>query len=316
MKGKTFTFFGLKILIFLLILFGIDKAVGSAFIAVKNRVLHVNSETIALRTPFIVEKVDADLLIIGSSKACHHYVSKMMADTLGITVYNCGQDGCYFLYQNAVVNMVLDRYKPKVIIWDIQPNAFYNAVEVDEYLHFRNMSPYYYTDNKWAQMYIKSNSLNLRLKMLSQMYAYNSETLDYFYPLVFEASSTELGYVPLPDGGYVYPSLKSESVENESHTLATDKLELLSQTIKRCKTQGIELYLFISPAYTSKSSKYKSAVKNIQYISLNNNIDCIDYSSNPDFMNDSTMFKDYGHLNDKGAKYYTQEILNELTILR
>lgn len=309
MKGKTFTSFGLKILIFILILFGIDRVMGSVFTAIKDHVLRNNPENIALRTPFIVEKADADLLIIGSSKACHHYVSKMMEDTLGITVYNCGQDGCYFLYQNAIVNMVLDRYKPEVIIWDIQPNAFNSAKEIDEYVHFRNLSPYYYEDNQWVQTYIDESSSTMPLKMFSEMYAYNSMLTSYLFPL-FLKKKTLSGYVPLPNEGYIFPQLREEM--KDEYIPDNDKLEKLSQTVKRCNTSGIKLYLVVSPTYAYKPVSFQSILQDLSHIANDNDTGFYDFSSDSGFLNDSTLFKDNAHLNDKGARKFTQYILDIL----
>ena len=108
-------------MLLLVMLFGVDRLVGAAFVKMKDVVLAGYLENMWLLTPFTVEKVDADVVVIGSSKASHHYVPQMLEDSLGLTAYNCGQGGCFFLYQNCIINMILDRYTPKMILWDIQP---------------------------------------------------------------------------------------------------------------------------------------------------------------------------------------------------
>ena len=53
-----------------------------------------------------------DILIMGSSRAHHHYVPEIIADSLGATVYNSGQDGNGFILHYGVLQMVWKRYNP------------------------------------------------------------------------------------------------------------------------------------------------------------------------------------------------------------
>ena len=106
-KNKSLYTFCLKAVLLLVILFGVDRLVGVAFVKMKDVGLAKNPENMWLKTAYTVEKVNADVVVIGSSKASHHYVPQMLEDSLGMTVYNCGQDGCFLLYQNCIVNMIL-----------------------------------------------------------------------------------------------------------------------------------------------------------------------------------------------------------------
>ena len=151
MRNRTFIAFCLKVIVFVLLLFLVDRGIGSVFVAMKDHGLKINSENMWLKTAFVVEKVDAEVLIIGSSKASHHYVPAIIADSLQMTVYNCGQDGCFFLYQNCIINMVLDRYKPQMIFWDLQSECFSRGDNMQEYQNLRYLSPYY-GKNHWVTM--------------------------------------------------------------------------------------------------------------------------------------------------------------------
>lgn len=240
--------FCFKLILLLIILWGIDRLVGESFVKIKNLGLQQNPESMWLKTPFTVEKVHADVLVIGSSKASHHYVPKILENFLGMSVYNCGQDGCFFLYQNCIINMLLDRYTPKIILWDIQPESFIGSD--NEYQNIRYLSPYYYT-NKWAASYINSESKKMPYKMLSRMFAYNSKILNYVYPVFTFGSTTDQGYVPLPNEGYKYPEYYFEN--ERGGQINEDYLNLLASTIKRCKLKGIKLNLYISPEFSKKS---------------------------------------------------------------
>ena len=308
MKNKTFTDFCLKVIVFVLLLFLVDRGVGCVFIAMKDYGLETNAENMWLKTAFVVEKVDADVLIIGSSKASHHYVPTIIADSLQMTVYNCGQDGCFFLYQNCMINMVLDRYKPQIIIWDIQPECFNKSNNIREYQNIRYLSPYY-GKNHWSTAYINGEGRVMSIKMQAKMFAYNSKIFNYVFPLVAKSSITEHGYIPLPISGYDYPVLASDFNDNSDYIPCDDKFELLARTIERCQIKGVKLNLFVSPKYAIKSDAYNQGLQNIQNISEKLGVVCLDCSSDSIFMNNGTLFKDASHLNDKGARVFTEFIL-------
>lgn len=312
MKHREYSAFCLKFILFIVLLWSVDKGIGAAFVAMKDYGLKVNPENMWLKTPFVVEKVSTDVVVIGSSKASHHYVPSILSDFLDMSVYNGGQDGCFFLYQNCLINMLVDRYHPKMIIWDIQPSSFYGENSATEYQNFRYLSPYYHK-NQWATEYINGESEKMRFRMLSEMFAYNSKSLNYLFPLISHASSTYEGYIPLENGGYVHPSLhEATQVSKEDYMPKKDRLALLAHTIQRCEKKHVRLCLFISPEYSLKSHAYQSAVKDLQKVAKKNGVACYDYSSDIVFMNDSTLFKDASHLNDKGARLFTDKILRNL----
>lgn len=309
MKLQLFLFC-IKAVIFLVLLFAIDRIVGVAFVAMKDIGLKKNPENIWLKTPFAVERVNSDIIIIGSSKASHHYIPQMISDSLHMTVYNCGQDGCFFLYQNCIINMLLDRYKPKIIIWDIQPSSFINNT-AKEYQNIRYLSPYY-SENEWANKYINSESEKMPLKMQSRMFAYNSKILNYLFPLVvgWSKSNTDNGYIPLFNEEDKYPEKRECKESNVQYERNNKYLSLLSATLKRCGDKEVVIKLFISPKYAFESDIYREVIKDISNVAINNYAHCYNYHSL--FSNDSKLFKDVEHLNDNGAKKYTAFVVSDL----
>ena len=308
MEKKGFVSFCVKAIILLALVVVVDKAVGFAFVKMKDYGLKTNPECMWLKTPYVVEKVDADVIIIGASTASHHYVTSMIEDSLGLSVYNCGQDGCFYLYQNCLINMVLDRYKPKKIIWDIQPERV-NAIGVgNEYQNIRYLSPYY-GKNSWATDYINSEEKMTTLKMKSQMFAYNSKILNSMFPLVMKGSTTEKGYIPLPSEGYEYPKLREDYIDESEYLVDKEKLDIFAATVERCKKEGVELLIIGSPGYAHVNKAYKSAVADLKKVAAQYGCDIHDYADY--YLNDPTKFKDAGHLNHKGAVAFTEMIIGE-----
>ena len=66
-------------------------------------------------------RAEHEILILGSSRAHHHYDSPFLSDTLGIDVYNGGIDGNGVVLAYGILEMVLNRYKPKLVVFDVEP---------------------------------------------------------------------------------------------------------------------------------------------------------------------------------------------------
>ena len=69
----------------------------------------------------LVMKDQHDVLILGSSRARHHYDTPFLSDTLGLDVYNAGYDGNGVVLAVGILKMVLNRYCPKLVIFDVEP---------------------------------------------------------------------------------------------------------------------------------------------------------------------------------------------------
>ncbi len=304
--NNSFVKFIIKISVLFVLLFIFDRSVGLLFVKMKDIALVKNPENIWVKTPYVVEKVESDIIIIGSSKASHHYVPQMIEDSLGMSVYNCGQDGCFFLYQNCIVNMILDRYNPKMIIWDIQPQCFNDAEDMAEYQNIRYLSPYY-GNNHWATSYINSESDSSRFKMRSRMFAYNSKLLNYVYPLLVNSKQNNKGYIPLQISEYEYPQIDTSKVYSK-YIQSRTKLENLYQTLDRSRKLGVPLKIMISPEFNKVDSALNSAISDIEAIAEKTEVSFNNFMSV--FSKSSYLFKDASHLNDAGAKAYTKNIIS------
>ncbi len=70
------------------------------------------------RTNLICNIVTDPIIILGSSRAENHYNSNIIADTLGMSCYNCGMSGNGILLNYGFYAMIMERYRPKFIIYD------------------------------------------------------------------------------------------------------------------------------------------------------------------------------------------------------
>lgn len=97
------------IIILLVMYFIVDRMGGMAI-----RWAYNHSATDAkLKT--IVEKIEVEIVLMGSSKTEDHFIPQVFEDSLGMSTYNCGLVGCMDIYyQYALLNLMLERYTPKM----------------------------------------------------------------------------------------------------------------------------------------------------------------------------------------------------------
>lgn len=251
-------------------------------------------------TEYAMEKVNTDVVIIGASTANHHYVSSLLADSLQMSVYNCGKDGCGFLYQCCIIDGILKRYTPKIIIWDIIPSYLSSpsSQQLDRLSDFNS----YYDENDYCRNLINQRNPNEKYKMQSYLYRYNSRILALIYKSAVVYNFPADGYLPLSNTGYEYPSLIDEKTYDEFD----ERLKLhLNYIISECKQKEVKLILSLSPRFVNSDYLKTRVYEEWRKIAKERNIPLVDYYNNSFFLNDSTLCKDNAHLNDRGAHLFT-----------
>ena len=79
----------IKIGLFFLLVAIVDVAVGKTFSYLLDHVKGGDNG----RNNYICDSLRTDILVFGSSRAIHHYNPLILTDSLGLSCYNCGQDG-------------------------------------------------------------------------------------------------------------------------------------------------------------------------------------------------------------------------------
>jgi hypothetical protein len=126
-------------------------------------------------TTYSIEKTKADFLILGSSRADHHYHPGVIEDKLKISCHNAGRDGFDIFYHYAILKASLSRYKPEIVILDLNTEDFRKLK--DSYDRLSALLPYY-KDHPEIREIVDLKSRIERIKMLSRIYPFNS-TLSY-----------------------------------------------------------------------------------------------------------------------------------------
>lgn len=246
-------------------------------------------------------KIKADLLIIGSSRAAHHYNSEMMQNELGMSVYNAGNDGMGLMYGSCILNSTLRRCTPKIVILELS-----DAILVGDYKTSDPLKMYYNDDE-----YIK-NTINavsgktMTVKMRVNAYRFN-KLLAQFGVALKSPLDDKSGYEPLPPNTNI---IKSEVDTHRVSLANVDTLVLsrLYEVIKWSRDYGFKLIIVDSPTLLIFRDNYSF----LKELCRKEQIACFDNSNIDYFLKNTRFFRDQTHLNSIGADEYTRFFLKQL----
>lgn len=293
--------FLLKVLLFFALVVVMDFAFGLVFSWLRT---HAKGGSTA-NCEYIANRCEDDIIILGSSRAAHHYVPQIIEDSLGLSCYNCGEEGNGIVLAYGRFEMLTQRHKPKLIIYEMTPGYDFGTEEPNtKYIGY--LKPYY---NKQSIKTIFSDfddELSF-LKMQSKMYQNTGKLLPNLVDnIVFRDNNK--GYAPL------YGKINKDNIltplEDKQLEIDSLKLSYVEKLIEEAQEKTIPIIFMISPKFgmDSDSLIYEPEINlcikhNVPYYNL------INYET---FSSNSEMFQDIGHMNDNGAVAYTQFVVNEI----
>lgn len=252
----------------------------------------------SVRQTALIQK--ADIVIMGSSRAHHHYVPSILSDSLGVSVYNAGVDGNGIVLATGLYELMKERYEPTIIIYDVTP-----AFDINVYVEDGNNTRYIgwlrpYCDNDKVMRIINRVDPLERYKNISLMFRYNSRFVDLLKDQVVVAGFRTDGYVEMKG------EMKKEPIINRNERpaiLDTLKLNMMEEMVARLSsTQNTDLVVMASPKYGATNSDVFAPVKKI---CNNYGVAFWDYYCSSEFQR-MEYFKEPMHLNEKGALAFTE----------
>lgn len=298
----------IKIVVFILLVTITDQVIGLILrkLYFYQKIGHSHALTYAFRY------CEADFLIFGASQAQHNYIPSIISNSLKMSCYNAGQDGGHsILMQYAQIKVITERYSPKLIILEFHPNNIVHYA--GDYDRLSILLPYYkeYPD---IRPVILLRSPYERVKLMSAIYPFNSNIID-FLSFILNPNSTWKqdfeGYVPTK-GVMNTDMLKPEPEIEKQSVVDTNMLNALENIIRLCKEKNISLFIISSPifhAVNEKQSPSSPAAKLSLEIIHRNHVNYLDFSFDSTFTGHLEWFKDKKHLNDDGAKVFTNKLM-------
>jgi len=265
--------------------------------AILGEILHVIYFSIENKYTKGIIDIQADIVIIGSSRANHHYIPSIIRDSTGLSCFNLGSGGEDLNYDCTVIQLLLEKYSPELIVLEISDREFEKTNETVNKL--RELLPFYRNSQAMKNILRRESPME-RVKLISGLYPYNSQLANVFYSCIKRNKNPHLvqdGYIPLE--GEINSRISRQERKND-HEADTGKLELIANIASLVKCKNTELLLVISPTYVDFSEESR-ILKIISSEIGRYGFEVWDYEQSPFFLSDSTMFKDELHLNHKGA---------------
>jgi len=339
--GKFFR----TVLILLVTLIVFDQMVG---LALHWMYFHAKSGPFA-ETTYTFTKMNSDGIILGSSRGRRNYNPNILADSLGISVYNAGHDGQTIFYEQAIIRMAMARYTPKLVVLDLNPEEmYYKDVHYDR---LNVLAPYYkdysevrsiyllkgirdgtaegddffvkpgkIADDSWNNFWFRLHSMEAwvlplnteRYKMFSAIYPYNSTLLDILTAL-FKNRKSESGFKPL----------KGKITQEKADELIRENAKLRNtpgKVVDPNKLKGLEEVI---STVTSKGGHVlvvmspalapfgmEPSYQAVKDICARYQVPFKDYSQDANYANLDLFFDN--HMNKDGANMYSSNLAHDI----
>lgn len=299
---KGIKFFYKKLFGFLILLIFLDFIAGSILEVFYFSDRSLSNEYNKLN--YSLNQTNEDILIFGSSTAYHGYIPQIFEDSLKISCFNVGQNLMNIYFHCALLNSILQRYTPRVILLDLTSWDFIKFG--DEFEILSDLYPFYFSSNSVKEVIDLSGKYE-KLKMLSKTYRYNSKLLLILKYNIITSNDGEKGYIPL------YGHWEGDIVTDTSNTPPYNALmfNYLDRFIRNAGEKQSKVIIIASPRY----AKY---TKN-QYLELERylnkkGVEFWNYRNDTTFINHKEYYYNITHLNKTGAEQFTKKIVVRLKL--
>ena len=285
-----------NLLILAVIIFVADFGIGKAL-----SYIYFNQKTgTRYRTTYTLDSTNANLLILGSSRASHHFNSNLLSERNSTTTYNCGRDGTNIIYASTVLKSILKRYKPKTVILDLNSSDFYKIPGNNENL--LSLLPYYESHPELQRILEGRNDFE-SIKLLSKIYPFNSSIVSAISEK-FKVTEKDInGFMPLV--GYDN-SIQRDTLNLSNFEKNYQNFYYLKQIAEDCNNNGVELIVVQSPRLTYYKNDFTFRI--IDKILNKYSFRYINFINNPIYLNNPKFFKDQAHLNQEGADFFSKQV--------
>ena len=252
--------------------------------------------------------IDADLLIMGNSRAMGQYSPQIFDSVFGINSYNLGIDGGSFDRQLARYDVYrhYQQRAPGYIIQNIEFATLGHTVgyEREQFMPYL-MYPYFRKRIREAEPF----SLG---ELYIPMYRYY---ISYFYNDYFKFDFHVVkGYL---GEDRVWDGKKLNETEPFTQEVDPNTLRLFVNYIEKVQQEGIKLVLVIAPLYKDGKGKVLNfdEIHGIYYdLSEKYDIPLLDYTDCW-LSQDTVFFYNATHLNKTGAELFTRRLCHDLDSL-
>ena len=293
--------FLLKVLLFFALVVVMDFAFGYVFLWLRT---HAKGGSTA-NCEYIANRTNEDIIILGSSRATHHYVPQIFEDSLGMTCYNCGEEGNGIVLAYGRFKLLTKHYHPKLIIYEVTPGSDY--IKSESYSKYLGYLRQYYNDSDIKQLFRVFGGQFVSIKMQSKMFQNTSKLLPNVVDNIIFRDNKK-GYAPL--NGSMKAGLEQKQEPEPELKVDSLKLAYIEKLILDARNSEIPLVFVVSPRYNESSDMLK--YQPIIYLCEKYGVPFLNYKDYPPIASDSYYFQDIGHMNHFGAEAFTNVIVEKI----
>ena len=252
--------------------------------------------------------ISADLVILGASRASHHYIPQVIQDSTHLSVVNLGIDGHNIFSQYIILKSLVEhsKQKPKVVIFDI------NAIDIYDTPKWNTEKLTFFYPYCNSEFFVKDllkdvlSPLEYWSLRISGLYRHNSNQIRYLYSIFKRFPIITDGYIPLYNKWSQPLAVASES----NKEISPKKVVYFEKFMDLCKKENICLIVVVSPNYLV--SKEKKWVDQIEKMTAKENVPFLYNEKDSLFLTHAEWFNDPFHLNDEGAHVYTNAVIEKI----
>jgi hypothetical protein len=306
----------LRLVVFFLVL-------GAAIFAVQALVSaglrRITTSGFGVSNEIINGRVNAEIVISGSSRAVVHYDPQIIQQHTGLKAYNIGRDGSQTDMQLAVLKTYLrHNAKPRLVIHNLDMFAFLTTHEIydpGQYLPYLNEPDIYaavrqINPDAWKWKYLP-------------LYGYSVEDMRFTW---LRGLGGLLGINPKQDyiqgyrPAYVpwrndFERFKAQNANGVRFEIEPQGVRDLDELVAVCRRQNIPVLLVYSPVYYEMQALEKNrneVFSEFQTLSERWQAPVWDYSGSP-ICRRQDLFYNSQHLNHEGATAFSTELATRLS---
>ncbi len=264
-------------------------------------------------------KVNAQVVITGSSRALAHYDPRTLEAVTGLSAFNLGRNGSQTDMQVAFLKAYLaHNRRPEIVIHNLDAFSFVTTHEVFDPVQY---VPYLYDANLYDALK-KIAPDETRKSRYLPVYGYVVEDMNYTWIKGFRSF---WGWSPKEDyfqgfnprskkWGDDFKNMKQANPNGVSWEIEPGGVEDVKELIRVCKDNGIQLIFVYSPEYSEMqtlTNNRPEIFKLFHQLADAGQVPLWDYSqwqyaSNVDY------FQNSQHLNATGAAVFSDDVAHRL----
>ncbi len=248
-----------------------------------------------------------DIYIYGSSRALHGYDCNEFTKVLGYSCFNNGKQNSTILYHDLILNEMLKKHVPKIIILDFAPKELsWGEASNSKTVLANTILPYTIHDSAFAAIAKEQFPKEYYKAQLSWLYAYK-ESIPALFNTRKEGDDEINGYRPL-----IGSKARNTPMNYGNETEQTDSSaeQAFNAFVKTIADKHIRLYVIMSPIFVKKYETTPS-VEYAKSVLKKYNIPFWNYAFDTAFYKHE-YFYDYIHLNAEGARLFSEKIAERI----